>query len=286
MNVEDLLKLDNKGVHNFSFGCLDGYFHLNQSIVKREIDLINGRILHLFRAKKVYVFSYSPDDLSILKELQHTTNIYSLDEVVGLEKSSKFNELAYNLEKVFDPASYPNSKKRHSRIKYPFVWLQTNGVGIRQLQDINEVEAFHAKWVEHKLADEKTFRMMFPTARYINCFKKTLVRDPALPVNYAAWGFYYKNKLALVRIVSIQGDYAYDLANFGNTWDGPSQLTNYADIWVLRELYTINKIRVFNCGAILNKNLKMFKSHYPNYPIISYGYGKIEKKKEKVNGLF
>jgi len=276
---------DNKGVHNFSLGCLDAYFHLNQAIEKSEY-LIDSGFIHLRRAKKVYVFDYNLLDLGILKDLQKSNNIYSLEPIDGLEKRSRFKELAYNLGQVFNPSSYPNKKKRHARIKYPFTWIEKHKIEIDTNLELAEVEEFHSKWVEHKLADPKVFRMMFPTARYINCFKKSLIEDPPIPVDYRTYGFYLEGKLSLVRVVSVQRDYAYDLANFGNTWDAPSQFTNYCDVWVLKDLY--NKgINVFNCGAMLNKRLAMFKSHFPSFEVISYGYGKIKEKKEsKVSGFF
>jgi len=279
--------LDNKGVHNFSLGCLDAYFHLNDAIKKQEYCLFDDSIIHLRKAKKVYVFDYVDENIPLLQILQKTNNIYSLKHIEQLEKHSRFKELAYKLEDVFNPLSYPNKKKRHARIKYPFNWIKNLGIIVKTDLDLGEVSDFHQQWVDHKLADPKVFRMMFPTARYLNCFKKTLVKNVEDPVDYRTYGFYDRNRrLILVRVVSVQGDHAYDLANFGNTWDGPSQLTNYADVWVLKDLFD-QGIKIFNCGAMLNKRLAMFKSHFPSFEVISHGYGKTpEKKESKIDGFF
>jgi hypothetical protein len=238
------------------------------------------------RGVKTFVFKKNQRDFNLLREKQKKGPVYSLVPL-PLEKGSKFVEIGYDLEKVFDRRSYPKAKKRHQRIVYPFKWLDGKKIEMSALteRDMGEVGKLHDRWVERKLEDDKVYKIMFPNRRYIRCCEKlfdglderTLLPVPKL--NLADYkGFVFRDaqgEICVVRVVSIQKDGAYDLAFFGNTWDAPSQLMNYCDIYVLKELFDMG-IRIFNCGAALNKHLRMFKSHYPHFKIESYMYSRIK----------
>ena len=282
-----LFTLDNKGVHNFSLGCLDAYFELNKGIAAHEVSLINDHIIHFHKRKKVYVFGVE-QNIDLLKSLQKDAVVYSINPIKGLEKHSKFTEIAYNLEEVFNLESYPTKKKRYNKLIYPFRWIKNHTVTVNYILDSKEVKSLHDKWVEHKVSDPATYRIMFPNARYFRCYEQAVVNcfsSQAVPVDYRVYGFFSGVKLVLVRVVSVQNSTAYDLANFGNTWDSFSQLSNYADIWVLKDLYEQGVVS-FNCGAMLNKNLKAFKTHYPYHEVISHMYGRVKSKKKEVANVF
>jgi hypothetical protein len=283
----ELAKLNNKDVHNFSLGCLCGYFRLIEAVEKGKV-FFNGRVLHLnMYGAKTYVFLYQSCDQVLLKQFQKKGPVYSLSSI-PLTKETTFKELVYDLDNIFNPDSYPNAKKRYQKIRYPFTWLKKQEAEIELLSSANfeEVEALYTVWVRWKLQDKKTYKIMFPDKRYINCCKKALEikprissmlsQKPLLIVNYPSFVLRIKEKIEAVRVVSFQGTTAYDLAFFGNTWSAPSQMMNYFDVYVLKKLHE-QGIKLFNCGAGLNKHLTQFKSHYPSHAIISYKYSK-EKK--------
>ena len=293
VDVVHISELDNKCIHNFSLGCLDAYFELNEAIAKGCAVLINSRILVIEKRKpKVYVFTHYVEDAPLLTWLQKYSVVYSLDKIDCLTKESKFKEVVYDLEKVFSGESYLTAKKRHQRIVYPFNWLKKNQVIVTEMvaDDLEEVVELHKEWVDYKLADEKTFKMMFPTGRYLRCCKHVvpveteqpvffdnLVSDVAIKVDYRGYVARMDGKVVSVRIIAVQGKAAYDLAFFTNTWTAPSQLSNYLDVCILKELYN-GGVRLFNCGAALHSRLKVFKTHLPSFEVVSYMYSKLKEE--------
>jgi hypothetical protein len=205
-----------------------------------------------------------------LRDEQQYAVIYSIDPL-PLPKESKFKELCYDLDTVFDPASYPSAKKRHQRIKYPMTWLAGSNLALTQITHMDpRIEELHDAWVEKKLDDPATFKMMFPGKRYLNC----VLRAFEEPESYRVFAVFEGSRVQAIRVVGIAGDTAYDMAFFGRTWELPSQAMNYINISILKALHTAG-IKHFNCGCFLNKRLHQFKAHYPHYEKISYAYSKL-----------
>lgn len=276
-------------IHNFSLGCLDAYFYLTEDLQSGQTRVMGSKdqILVMSRRKKVYVLQtsgitrtdlYKVDggaaaDLEMLQKLQSNCVIYA-PSPISLPREGKFSEVTYTVSKILDPASYPDKKKRYNRLTYPLKWMRDNQVRVLT-EPINEkeVEALHDQWVEHKLADPTTYQIMFPRKRYIRCVER-LLQHPT-DINYRGFFFYLGDKLCSVRIISIENEWGYDLANFSRFWDTPSQFSNYCDAYVLIEELKKLGVQRFNCGAALNKNLKLFKSHYPFDLAVSYMYSKV-----------
>ena len=291
-NIEQLFLLDNKSIHNFSLGVLDSYFYLSEKIQKKEVFLFENRILYIKSKSrgKTYVFTWRNEDEALLKKLQIISTIYSINQIPFLTGKSKFKEIAYTLSTVFNPKTYPNAKKRHQRIHYPLTWLVKNNMQVEKIttDNINEVSELHKKWVNYKMNQLSTFRMMFPTGRYLRCCKRCIFNEEIdilqsheivllekNPLTYKGLIFKIKGELVAIRVFYIEKLLAFDLAFFTNTWDTPSQISNYIDIWCLKELYD-KGINILNCGASLNRSLKIFKTHIPSKTIESYMYSKIK----------
>ena len=265
-------------IHNFSLGCLDAYFCLSEDLQSGQT-LVTGsqqQILVMSRRKKVFVYKtegLTEMDMALLRQDQANCVIYSPSQI-NLPREGKFSEVTYTVSQIIDPASYPDKKKRYNRLTYPVKWMRDNQVQVlTEPTDVKEVEALHDQWVEHKLADPATFQIMFPRKRYIRCVER-LLQHPA-DFDYRGFFFYLGGKLCSVRIISVENEWGYDLANFSRFWDTPSQFSNYCDAYVLIEELKKLGVQKFNCGAALNKNLKLFKSHYPYKPAISYMYSKV-----------
>ena len=273
-----IVLLDNQNCHGLALSVLETYFHLREDFGNHTVCLINDRILHLRKRRRVFVYSFEKGDLDILRALQAQAMIYSTSKIEGLDNASSFSEIVYDLNEVFNRDSYPNKKKRYNKLTYPFVWLQKNSVKIKR-PSLSEVKSLHESWVKFKLNQPSTYRIMFPTARYLNCFE-VAVRNNFL--GYCVYGFYLDEKLMSVRVLGTHEKSAYDLANFTNTWETPSQVSNYFDIWALRDLYN-SGYRTFNCGALLNKGLKTFKCHYPYSELKIYSYSRLKKKEKDVS---
>jgi len=207
-----------------------------------------------------------------------------------LKGSSAFKEIAYSLEGVFDRATYPNAKKRHKAIVYPFNWAERNGLVVRPLQDADfqEAQDLHDRWVETKMADESTFRIMFPTHRYSNCLNKwkaqhtqaaaSLFSDEevgacSLSDSYRCFGAFYQEKLVAFRVVGAKRKFAFDLAFCGLFFELPSQCMEYINTLILKLLFE-SGVEIFNCGACLNPELEAFKTHLPSFEVNSWKYAK------------
>ena len=107
-------------------------------------------------------------------------------------------------------------------------------------KNIDEIRVLHDEWAEFKLNDPKTFKMMFPNKRYIYCCEKYLEnKDKLIKAKYKTYVFRKDGKVIAVRVLGIQDDRVFDLANFGRVWDSFSQMMNYVDTWVLKDLHFV-----------------------------------------------
>lgn len=278
-------------IHNFSDGVLASYFHYNSS------SLINKKQASFFSLKyrgrrKTYVNEQLKDkELQKIKQLQKEAPIYSKVQL-DLEKRTVVKEIAYDFDQVFDPLSYKNRKKRYNKLIYPFNYLTKNGyhIEIAQSSDFKQIETLHTKWVQYKLNDPRTFKIMFPQKRYIQVCEKAqlssgvvnkektlfdLKQESKLNPIYVMLVIKKEDNIHGVRVVSIERNCAFDLAFFGGV-DSPSQLMNYFNIASLKYLYQNNHIRYFNTGMHLNKNLRTFKTQYPYIEVHSEMYGRIK----------
>ena len=287
-SAQNLLRLDNRGVHNFSLGALDSYFRLNAGIIKNKATMLNEHTLGNYTVTNhASVFVFKPEnDIATLRDLQKKATIFSIHPLEGLEKKRVWQDVVYDLREVFDRSNY-KKKKWHNKITYPFKWIEKNGIEIRRDLDAVEAKELHDKWVEEKFKDPTVHRIIFPVGRYLRCCKEAVsTQSRVVPVDYRIYAAHLDGKLVWVRIVSVQGDMAYDLANFGNKWDAPSQLSNYFNVWGLKDLYD-QGIITFNCGPTFDKGLKGYKTHYPYYEITSYVYPRVkEVKKSTQQTLF
>ncbi len=283
--------LSHRGVHNFSPGVLDSYFRFNELVDKGKIrELKNNAGYYIDRgANKMTMIYSSTVDLAEAAECQKMGPVYSIDEL-KLDGAAAFIEVAYDINVVFNKASYATAKKRHQRTVYPFKWIEKQGITLEELSTENrdEVIALHDIWVEQKLADPKTFKIMFPNARYSRCVDLCLaparvvknqvgfgmIKDFSIHPKYVGIVAKRDGNVVASRVVSVDSSYGFDLAFFGNTWSEPSQLMNHLDIVTLAFLRDNYSIRLFNFGAAMSTSLKNFKAHIPSYTIKSWRYKK------------
>lgn len=272
------------GVHSFSMGVLECYFHLSKKYTYAH------PVLHLPKGRaKSFVFNAQiniTDDIEIaLRNMRFAGPIFSQKEL-PLKNGKKWVEIAYSLDDVFDPSKYKNAKKRYSRLKYPFKWAADHNITLVELtqEDCKEAVALCDVWGKFKLSDEKVHRYSFTLARYKRCIEEGLKSSVKQGLSltkterndYIVLGIFVDGELQAVRSVFRDAEYAFDLAFFGNTWSGPSQLMNYAEMLTLHFLHQ-KGIKFFNCGAALNKRLQTFKQHIPSYEVISWMYPKVKK---------
>lgn len=281
--IGQLAELDNRGVHNFSLGCLDAYFYLHEYVQEGRAFLYRGRVLVLPSRTggwKSFVFRYAQADLPALMELQKVGIVYSLDPIPGLPNQSKFKEIAYDLNVVFDPASYPNTKKRKNKIRHPLTYIRIGGFVIEPVcqENLGECRRLHDLWVDHKLADERTFQIMFPRRRYYRCAERAAmgVLEGLAGVSYEGRVFRLEGEVIGVNIMSVEKKRSYGLAMFGNTWDPQfNRLMAATDLWYWRK-FLDEGIAFYNAGTTVNADHKSFKERYPHFIVESYTYGRVK----------
>ncbi len=282
--LDKIRLFDNKGIHNFSYGVLDSYFRLSEGISKNKVELVTPRVLYLkycpggYSPKKVFVYSFDKQDLSIIEELRKQAPIYSIERL-PMKGDREFDEVVYDLEKVFSPESYLNSKKRYQRLVYPFTWFQKQkSFEARPLSNCKSslYLGLHKKWFDKK-TEEGEFTHQLPSKRYIRCFEKVISNE----LGYIGWEYSFEGEIVAIRVLYIQREEAYDLAFFGSYWDCPSQFFNYLEVYGMKILRESFGIRILNCGSTASlKGLKMFKGHYPNNELRSYYYPRVKEEKE------
>lgn len=250
IDLEDFCSQNPSSIHNFSYGTINSYYQP----LEMEVNDNSFSILCRYGKNRRKKFSYVKDPAFRNEDICYSPF------PIGLKRT----EIAHDLEKLFDPSSYER-KKRYNTIIYPFNWASKNNLVITPLKQDNlaEVEALHEKWVGLKLSDEKTFQIMFPRKRYLKCFLDSL-ENP----NYRSYGAFLDGQLVSVRVIYVLGNFSFDLAFFTD-YHLKSQLTNFVDVLILRELKE-SGIRFLNRGVELNKGLKNYKTQFPHFEVYFY----------------
>lgn len=244
--------LDSKhtGIHNFCYGVVNSYY---QPVEYKIINNCSFEILSRYGKNRRKLFLFGEPE-TITQEVCYSS-------CVGSEKKT---EISHNLSDVFNKDNY-NRKKRYNTIIRPFNWSSKNNLVIDQL-DKNHlfmVEQLHDKWVDLKLNDPKTFKIMFPTKRYIKCFYHSLENK-----NYISFGAFLEGQLVSVRVLYLVEEWAYDLAFFTD-YSQHNFLTGFVDILILDKLKGLG-VNYLNRGVELNKGLKQYKTQYPHFEVNYY----------------
>ena len=281
--------LNDSKLHNHTLENLFLYFSLEDHLRKGRVHFYYSVIfINDNRRYKWFINSVDLDidkvfDFSILSEdIKKKMIFYSSSELISdFLIKSKFKETVYNLVNIFDIQIYFDKyknkkvseikKKFYNRVKYPFIYLSRLNFVSRDIDEkmLDEIEQLHKDWCTYKLEDPKTFKMMFSSNRYYRCLEQSFTSEY---LKYSTWyrkAFYLDGKLIAVRQCLIQGDTSYDIGFFSRFWDTPSNIVNYINTWCMYDLLHLG-VRFHNCGAEMDKNLGMFKSHFPNF--YRYGY--------------
>lgn len=261
------------GVHNFTVGTLKAYFYLDEA---KEVHWRHKYILAVKSPQgrwKTWVFNHEIEtslrDMEAVKAFQRAGPIYS-QKPLDLPGQNKFEEVVYDLDAVFNQASYPDHKARHKRLIYPHRWLAEHDYAIIPMEPKHtaEIAVLHARWVAHKMSLPTTFKMMFPRKRYWRCCCKSLDDPERYPGFIAVDG---NNNVVAARSLYAEEPEAYDLAQFTSFWDQPSNFSECFALATMHELRT-RGISTLNCGASLNKSLSAFKHHWPAFTRTSWAY--------------
>lgn len=284
-------------IHNHTIGNLFLYFDLEKHLNKNRVFFYPGAVLIIDNRKhKLFVFDNDIfllhfDFSSITDEVKKKIIIYSsviqnsYKELGFVE--SKLKESVYNLQEVFSEETYYEKyrtrtvkeikKKIYNKIKYPFLFLEKNSDKFRvenlDVSKLDEVDLLHKDWVDFKLNDPKTFKMMFSSNRYNRCVRMMFESKFLHRIEFYAKCFYWEDKLIAVRQCLLTNDgRSYDIGFFSRFWEVPSNLIFYINSFCLKDLHDNYSVQYHNTGMVLDKNLTMSKAHFPNTDKITYKY--------------
>lgn len=290
LNQTNLYKIHNHTIENlFLYFDLDKHLQKNRVVFYKHAILILDNRKHKFFIYDDSKFLSQYNFESITEDLKKKFIFYSSSVQVFSDSkfiSSKLKEAVYNLDEVFSEETYFRKyegrkhseikKKIYNRIKYPFNFLENNKSKFRvediTEQHLEEMEKLHFDWVEFKLADPKTFKMMFSSARYNRTIRLMFNHLLMNRQDFFAKAFYWEDKLIAVRQCLVKDITSYDIAFFSRFWEVPSNLILYINSWCLKELKDNYKIQEHNCGMVLDKYLTLSKNHFPSQSRITYKY--------------
>ena len=285
--------LNDNNLHNHTLENLFLYFSLEDHIKKGRAHFYYS-LIFINDRRRFKWFINTPGleierlfDFSMLSfVVKNKMSFYADTElpVTNLVKS-KFKETTYNLAKVFDPVTYFEKyknekhsvikKKIYNRIEYPTRFLARPELQFRVVDItpdmLSEIEKLHKDWCEHKLADPKTFQMMFSSNRYYRCLVHSFTSEYLNKSNWYRKAFYLGDKLIAIRQCLVKGDTSYDIGFFSRFWDAPSNIVNYINTYCMRDLMQMG-VKTHNCGNEMDKNLKRFKEHFPSEERFGYKY--------------
>jgi len=263
-----------EGIHNFSVGTLESYFYL---LNEKSVVTYHNDILHIRSPQgraKTWIFTrvITPEIQTQAQDFRKFGPVYSKVTLNNCPGESKFNEVTYDLFRVFDPASYPSKKKRYQRITYPERRLAAQGITIRSLTslDLPVLRELHDRWVSHKMSQPATFQMMFPRKRYFECCR-IATHNP----HYIGYVAKQGCQLIGARVLYRDHEYAFDLAQFCSP-DAESNTAEYVAVTTMRMLRDAG-VRILNSGASLNKNLSAYKHHWPHSVVGHFAYSQLKK---------
>lgn len=286
-----------RGVHNHTLENLFLYFDLEKHMSKNRVAFYKDGVYIIDNRKHKFFINDNQEFLThfdfsmISPEMMSKKFIfYSSVPQTGVWKfnnnftNEKLKEFVYDLEKVFDEQTYYQKykdrsvkeikKKIYNKIIYPFNFLGKLDFRAEDITEkhLPEILALHNEWCEKKLADPRTFKMMFSTNRYNRCIERMFNSEFLTRDQFYAKAFYLNNKLIGVRqcLLKPADERAYDISNFSAFWEIPSQMGLYLNIYALSDMKSNYGIKTFNCGMESSKSLAISKHHFPGQELITY----------------
>lgn len=283
-------------IHNHTLENLFLYFDLDKHLDKdRVIFYKNALWIVDNRKHKFFIFDHG-NFLCILntskiedkKKFIFYSSVYQ-SHFKERFVESKLKEGVYDLPKVFDENTYFEKykgrtqgeirKKIYNRLKYPFNYLEKQKERF-QVVDMTEdlipmMETLHKSWVDYKMNDPKTFKMMFSSNRYNRCIKLMFNHPFLKREDFFCKVFYWDNTPVAIRqclIKEIDGQkVSFDIGFFSLFWEVPSQLILFINCWCLRELKNLGVVE-HDTGMLMDKNLTVAKDHFPSTHRVTYKY--------------
>lgn len=185
------------------------------------------------------------------------------DYLEYVENSEERLETVYDIEKVFDRATYENSKKYQDKIKRWLNYFEKHKFSIQKLTKSNEEEIreLYREWILLKNLDLAMIK------RYQNCIDAAL--DKAENDIYIIGMFNEEKKLVGFRTFYLREDHwAFDLSNTVTRTEY-KYMSEIFQVNTLKYLKDIFKVNFYNLG-LSDGSLRVHKTLLPNFDIAYY----------------
>lgn len=185
------------------------------------------------------------------------------DYLEPVENSEERLETVYDTEKVFDRATYENSKKYQDKVKRWLNYFTNNDfrIDVLEQENLEEVNKLYKEWYELKELDEPMIR------RYQNCIDAAFNDD--IKDTIAIGMFNSENKLVGFRTVYTREDgWAFDLSNTVTRTDY-KYLSEVFQVNTLKWLKDNLNVKFYNLG-LSDGSLRLHKTLLPNFDIAYY----------------
>lgn len=284
-------------LHNHTLENFFLYMNLSEHLKKKRVFFYpeglficdNRKYKWWLNAANTHFLFDSVDIFSILLPfIKKKTIFYSpllqQGEIKEFFEVSTYKEAIYNLNEIFLPETYYKKyegrsrgeikKKIYNRVVYPFLYLSKHDFKAVELTEdtLPEMEAIHAEWCAYKLAQDKTFKIMFSTNRYNRAVREMYSGNSFTERSkFYCKLFYWEGKPFAVRQCLLLGDTSYDIGFFSLFWTVPSQLLLYLNAFCLKELQALGVVYHYT-GMVMDKYLEASKNHFPAATIVGYKY--------------
>lgn len=185
------------------------------------------------------------------------------DYLEPVENSEERLETVYDTEKVFDRATYENSKKYQDKVKRWLNYFTNNDfrIDVLEQENLKDVNKLYKEWYELKELDEPMIR------RYQNCIDAAFNDD--IKDTIAIGMFNSENKLVGFRTVYTREDgWAFDLSNTVTRTDY-KYLSEVFQVNTLKWLKDNLNVKFYNLG-LSDGSLRLHKTLLPNFDIAYY----------------
>ena len=281
-----------RAIHNGTYENLFLYHRLQEFIEKDKVVFYMDGVWLLNNLKHKFFINDNPhfieafDWTSVSPDVYKKIVIYTTVQQENFSLSgaveSKQKEVTYDLKEVFEYDTWakwfsdlPNKKakkKFYNRVVAPFKLLDSRfEVKDIEVDDMPVIEQIHKEWVDVKLADERTFKMMFSSNRYNRTISMMFDSPYVSRDKFYAKLFFWEGKPVAVRQILVDNGHGYDIGFFSRFWEVPSQLINCINIWCMKDMME-NNITTLNAGLAASTGMKVNKHHFPHTQLTSFKY--------------
>ena len=250
-------------IHALAAPVLIGYDRLADYVKKGKVFLAKGSALVYQKQNRIVHYIGS-------NEVQRAPRANVRISQTRIPGATSHKETITEIEEVFNRDSYSSKKSWYNHVRRPLNIIEREEFSAEPITSTNVHVAvdLHAEWRDYKLAQPKTYRMGFPTARYRRVVELALAH-PNLIQSIMLLVKWKEEPVGYV-VVYVHGKYAYNMAAVSAWWREPiSELADAMQVLAFQKALE-SGCTTFCSGRTLNKSLGAFKHKWPSNEVKYY----------------